>query len=137
MANVAGESNSRDEPTRPAGPRRFGPEERRAARRYDLSLPIVVRATPPEQFEPLHGTTRNISARGIYFVVERDFASGSILEFTFTVPAEITQGTEVFIRAQSRVLRSERTMREDDTIGTGVAVVIERFAIIQAKSGSS
>jgi hypothetical protein len=114
----------------------FGSRERRAARRYDLSLPIGVSLYPHKRSEPCHGRIRDISARGIYFITDEEFTPGAELEFTVALPVEITQGTEVSIRAHSRVLRTEER-REGDTTRTGVAAVIERIEYIRAEPARS
>ena len=110
----------------------FGSRERRAARRYDLSLPIVVRAVPHRRSEPCHGRIRDISARGIYFITDEEFTPGAELEFTVALPVGITQGADVSIHAHSRVLRAEER-REDDTTHIGVAAVIEGIESIHAE----
>lgn len=110
----------------------FGSGERRAARRYDLSLPIVVRVVQHKRSEPCHGRIRDISARGIYFITDEEFTQGAELEFTVALPVGITQGTEISIHAHSRVLRAEER-REDDTTRTGVAAVIERIDYIRTE----
>ncbi len=80
--------------------------ERRNARRYDLSLPIIVRI-PAELTDLQEGKTRDISTRGLYFVTEQDLQAGSELDITLTLPAEITHGSEVFVRAAGKVVRVE------------------------------
>ena len=114
----------------------FGSGERRAARRYGLSLPIVVRVVPHKRSEPCHGRIRDISARGIYFITDEEFTPGAELEFTVALPVGITQGTEVSIHAYSRVLRAQER-REDDTTHTGVAAVIEGIESIRAEPALS
>ena len=120
----------------PMGSPPFGSRERRAARRYDLSLPIVVRVVPHTRSEPCHGRIRDISARGIYFITDEEFTPGAELEFTVALPMEITQSTEVSMHAHSRVLRAEE-IREDDTTHTGVAAVIEGIESIRAEPALS
>jgi PilZ domain-containing protein len=120
----------------PMGSPPFGSRERRAARRYDMSLPIVVRVVPQKRSEPCHGRIRDISARGIYFITDEGFTPGAELEFTVALPVEITQGAEVSIHAHSRVLRTEER-REGDTARTGVAAVIERIEYIRAEPALS
>ena len=107
--------------------------DRRKARRYDISLPARVRPVPSEQSNARHGRTRDISTRGIYFIVDQEFLPGSELEFSITLPKEITQGASVFIHAHSRVVRAEES-REDDVPRIGVAAVIETIDIIRAES---
>jgi len=60
----------------------FGSGERRATRRYDLSLPIVVCVVPHKRSEPCHGRIQDISARGIYFITNEEFTPGAELEFS-------------------------------------------------------
>jgi c-di-GMP-binding flagellar brake protein YcgR len=110
--------------------------ERRTARRYDLSLPIIIRIPDYHQDDSQEGKTRDISTRGLYFVIEQDLEAGSELDITLTLPAEITHGTEVFVRALGKVVRVERRT-EDGTARMGVAAVIERYDIIRGQAASA
>lgn len=107
--------------------------ERRIARRYDLSLPVNVRVPISREPKPQSGRTRDISTRGVYFTVQNDLAPGTELDFTLTLPAEITRGPEVFVRAHGRVVRVDKRS-DDDHESTGVAAVIERYDIIRGES---
>ena len=120
----------------PRGSPPFVSGERRVTRRYNLSLPIVVSVFPHKRSESCHGRIRDISARGIYFITDEEFAPGAELEFTVALPVGITQGTEVSIHAHSRVLRTEER-REGDTTRTGVAAVIERIEYIRGEPALS
>jgi hypothetical protein len=86
----------------PMGSPPFGSGERRATRRYDLSLPIVVCVVPHKRSEPCHGRIRDISARGIYFITNEEFTPGAELEFSIALPVGIAQRTEVSILARSQ-----------------------------------
>lgn len=107
--------------------------ERRAARRYDLTLPITIRTAVEKLINRQEGKTRDISTRGLYFVVSQDLAAGSDLDITLTLPGEITHGTDVFVRAQGKVVRVERRL-EDGEARMGVAAVIERYDIIRGEA---
>ena len=107
--------------------------ERRTARRYDLSLPVIIRVPTERQVDSQEGKTRDISTRGLYFVIEQDLEAGSELDITLTLPAEITHGTEVFVRALGKVVRVERRM-DDGEVRMGVAAVIERYDIIRGEA---
>ena len=107
--------------------------ERRTARRYDLSLPIIIRVPTERALDTQQGKTRDISTRGLYFVVDENLAAGSELDITLTLPAEITHGTEVFVRALGKVVRVENRS-EDDDHRMGVAAVIERYDIIRGEA---
>ena len=109
--------------------------ERRTARRYDLSLPVNIRI-PVESSAVSHsGKTRDISTRGVYFLFDTDMRAGTELDLTMTLPAEVTGGTEVFIRAVGKVVRVEnRGDGVDDPQHMGVAAVIERYEIVRNES---
>ena len=109
--------------------------ERRMARRYDLSLPVNVRLPINREPGTHNGQTRDISTRGVYFMMQKDLAPGTEVDFTLTLPAEITRGTEVFVRAHGRVVRVDK--QDDDAAREtiGVAAVIERYDIIRGENG--
>ena len=104
--------------------------ERRLARRYDLTLPVSIRFSAEKLVLRHEGKTRDISTKGLYFVIERDLQAGSPLDLTLTLPAEITHGSNVFVRAQGKVVRVERRL-EDGEQRMGVAAVIERYVIVR------
>ncbi len=110
--------------------------ERRTTRRYDLSLPVIIRIPTERPVDSQEGKTRDISTRGLYFVIEQDLEAGSELDITLTLPAEITHGTEVFVRAMGKVVRVERRT-EDGTARMGVAAVIERYDIIRGEAAKA
>jgi hypothetical protein len=107
--------------------------ERRTTRRYDLSLPVIIRVSAERAVDSQEGKTRDISTRGLYFVIQQDLTTGSELDITLTLPAEITHGTEVFVRALGKVVRVERRT-EDGSARLGVAAVIERYDIIRGEA---
>jgi len=107
--------------------------ERRLARRYDLSLPVTIRLPINREPKAHNGQTRDISTRGVYFTLRNDLAPGTELDFTLTLPAEITRGTEVFVRAHGRVVRVDKRSGEDAEL-VGVAAVIERYDIIRGEA---
>jgi PilZ domain len=107
--------------------------ERRLARRYDLTLPVSIRSAVEKLVLRQDGKTRDISTKGLYFVVERDLENGSELDLTLTLPGEITHGSDVFVRAQGKVIRVERRLEEGET-RMGVAAVIERYDIVRGET---
>jgi c-di-GMP-binding flagellar brake protein YcgR len=110
--------------------------ERRTTRRYDLTLPISIRAAAERVIDRQFGRTRDISTRGLFFVIDQDMEAGSELDITLTLPAEITNGTDVFVRAQGKVVRVERRIEEGEP-RMGVAAIIERYDIIRGESGKA
>ncbi len=107
--------------------------ERRAVRRYDLSLPVIIRVPIDKETSARNGKTRDISTRGVYFTIDHDLLAGAELDITLTLPAEITRGTEVYVRAQGKVVRVERRP-EGGSERVGVAAVIERYDIIRGEA---
>ncbi len=107
--------------------------ERRMARRYDLTLPVSIRFAAENLLTKQEGRTRDISTRGLYFVVSQELQSGSELDITLTLPAEITHGTEVLVRAQAKIVRVEQRI-EDETSRMGIAAVIQRYDIIRGNT---
>ena len=106
---------------------------RRSARRYDLCLPLTAHRLVA-QAEPFTGLTENISVGGVYFTTDQKLMPGWEIDVEFTLPAEITHDTDVFIQAQGKVIR----VNEKKTEGTGrvgVATFIERYAILRAETG--
>ena len=78
------------------------------ARRYDLSLPVIIRTPVEKETSSRSGKTRDISTRGVYFTIDQDLGAGAELDITLTLPAEVTRGSEVFIRAMGKVVRVDK-----------------------------
>ena len=110
-----------------------GNTERRTNRRYDVSLPVLVRVPTEKALDSQKGKTRDISTRGLYFVMDQDPQTGSRLDLVLTLPTEVTSGTEVMVHALGRVLRVEPRM-EDGNTRMGVAAVIERYDIVRGEA---
>jgi len=110
--------------------------ERRTARRYDLTLPVSVRFAAENLVSRQQGKTRDISTRGLYFVISQDLEAGSELDITLTLPAEITHGSDVLVRAQEKVVRVERRLEEGES-RLGVAAVIDRYDIMRDETRRS
>jgi hypothetical protein len=109
--------------------------ERRTARRYDLSLPVIIRVPVENEASSRTGKTRDISTRGVYFTMDQDLGAGAELDITLTLPSEVTRGSEVFIRAMGKVVRVDKTP-DNGSARVGVAAVIERYEIIRTESST-
>ena len=111
--------------------------ERRTARRYDLSLPVNVqlpinKEAIAKEVVTHNGQTRDISTRGVYFTMQKELSPGAEVDFTLTLPTEITRGSEVLVRAHGRIVRVDK--RDDEEFkNVGVAAVIERYDIIRGE----
>lgn len=79
--------------------------DKRATRRFALRLPVSVRSG---ENEPEHqAQTRDVSARGICFYVDFAIQAGSAIDFTLTLPPEITLTESIRVRCKGRVVRVE------------------------------
>jgi hypothetical protein len=110
--------------------------ERRTTRRYNLRLPIIIRVPSEQVPDSQQGKTRDISTRGLYFVVDQNMEAGSQLDITLTLPSELTRGMEVFVRVVGKVVRVERRS-EDGNERMGVAAVIERYDFIRGEAATA
>src|SRR5271169_2369086 len=101
--------------------------ERRAARRFSMMLPLKVRFSAENGVSELQGETRDVSFRGLYFLIEAGVEAGSSIEFVLTLPQQITLAGDVHIRCYARVLRVEP---HDGR--RGIAARIERYEFLPA-----
>ena len=101
--------------------------DRRNARRFNMSLPVIVRFTHNGNIEEKIAHTRDVSFRGLYFVMDAPPEEGSSVEIVLTLPQQITLAGEVRIRCSARVLRVES--RDDSR---GVAASIDRYEFLPA-----
>jgi hypothetical protein len=79
--------------------------DKRATRRFALRLPLTVRYGDSEHEQAAQ--TRDVSARGICFYVDSAIAAGSLIDFTLTLPPEITLTESIRVRCKGRVVRVE------------------------------
>jgi hypothetical protein len=101
-------------------------EEKRATRRFALRLPLSVNYTEEASAQEA-AQTRDVSARGISFYVDSAVEAGSAIEFTLTLPPEITLTESIQVRCKGRVVRV------DGTTPTGkiaVAAVIDEYEFL-------
>jgi hypothetical protein len=80
-------------------------KDKRATRRFALRLPVTVRYGENEQEQAAQ--TRDVSARGICFYVDSAITAGSPIDFTLTLPPEITLTESIRVRCKGRVVRVE------------------------------
>jgi hypothetical protein len=116
-------------------------QERRMMRRFDMRLPAVVRLNPAEvrlntdedQKNEFHTETQNVSARGVFFYLDRPIPAGTPCEVTLTFPPHITLTDAVRVRFTARVIRVESPL-PSSRIGT--AAMIEDYEFLRS-SGST
>lgn len=104
-------------------------EDRRAARRFLMSLPVELNVPAAPEPRRASARTRDVSYRGLYFTVNRDLQAGSPIEFVLTLPKEITLSGDVRVQCAGRVVRVEKLESAGGGEGgqVGVAAVIEQY----------
>jgi len=104
-------------------------QERRMMRRFDMRLPAVVHLGGANEF---HTETQNVSARGVYFYLDRAVAAGTKLDVTLTFPPHVTLTDAVRVRFTARVIRVESPL---PSLRIGTAAMIEEYEFL--RSGGS
>ena len=97
-------------------------------RRFGIRLPALVKLTG-NGFQELLTETQNVSARGLFFYIDRPVAPGSRVEITLTLPSHITLTEAVRVRFTARALRIEPC---NGTARVGVAAVIEEYEFLRS-----
>src|SRR5512146_1781471 len=98
--------------------------EQRATRRFSLRLPVTVKFS--ETGEKL-AHTRDVSARGICFYMDASVAEGSEIDFTLTLPPEITLTESIRVQCKGKVVRVEP---QGPGGRVGIAAIIERYEFL-------
>jgi hypothetical protein len=97
----------------------FHPERRELAR-LPLQLPLRVRVSGSEQVDL--AATRDVSARGIYFLTRAQLQLGQDLECVLVLPEELTQAANpILVACRAKVLRLNKSLA-DKSIGVAVEV---------------
>ena len=112
-------------------------QERRTAPRYRLPLTVEVRCVPMgTELELLHARMEDVSAQGLYFTSDQRIAVGTRFNFSLTLPTDLTHDIDIVIDAQARVVRVVEKP-ENVVKRVGIAALIERYNIIQAKPSTT
>jgi hypothetical protein len=116
------------------------PEERRMMRRFDMRLPALVRldrtnlgGTNADQENEFQTETQNVSARGVFFYLDRPVPTGTRCEVTLTFPPHITLTDAVRVRFTARVIRVDSPL---PSLRIGTAAMIEDYEFLRS-SGST
>jgi hypothetical protein len=101
-------------------------EEKRAARRFALRIPVTVdEGVNGSKGQPAQ--IRDVSARGICFHVDSAMTQGSPIGFTLTLPPEITLTESIRVQCKGRVVRVEDGKTDGKMV---VAAVIEEYEFL-------
>jgi hypothetical protein len=117
-------------------------QERRTMRRFDMRLPAVVRLVQKNDKESIqegqrenefHTETQNVSARGVFFYLDRMLPTGTPCEVTLTFPPHITLTDAVRVRFNARVIRVESPL---PSMRIGTAAMIEDYEFLRSGGGN-
>ena len=113
--------------------------ERRAMRRFDMRLPAAVRIASQEQAE-MTTETENVSARGIFFHLQRALGVGDQVSVTLTFPPHVTLTEKVRVRFDARVIRVEPQRFPGGPVGIAAAIeayeFLRSFALEEVQEGT-
>ena len=100
-------------------------------RRFDMHLPASIRVGD-QALDVLLTETQNVSARGIFFYLDRPVPEGTRIEVTMTFPPHVTLTDPVRVRFSARVVRVEAPL---PVSRVGVAALIEEYEFLRSSSG--
>jgi len=101
-------------------------------RRFDMRLPASVRVAG-NGLRDLMTETQNVSARGVFFYLDRPLAEGARIEVTMTFPPHVTLTEPVRVRFTARVVRVE----DSQTVSNiGVAAMIEEYEFLRSNGAA-
>ena len=103
-------------------------DERRNMRRFDMRLPASVKLAGVVSDE-LMTETQNVSARGVFFYLDRSLPEGARIEVTLTFPPHVTLTDSVRVRFTARVVRVEEPLPASRV---GVAALIEEYEFLRS-----
>ena len=95
-------------------------------RRFDMRLPAIVKLERESEF---HTETQNVSARGVFFYLDRAVTAGTNLEVTLTFPPHVTLTDAVRVRFSARVIRVEDHL---PSARIGIAAMIEDYQFLRS-----
>jgi hypothetical protein len=81
--------------------------DKRAIRRFALQLPVTITGHSGESMEAT-AESRDVSSHGICFYCDTAMEPESAIEFTLTLPSEITMAEPLSVRCFGTVVRVER-----------------------------
>ena len=103
------------------------PPDRRMIRRFSMRLHASVRVSGiPSEFPT---ETENVSARGVFFYLDRWMTEGARVEVTMNFPPQVTLADPLKVRCLARVVRVQPVT----ATRTGVAAMIEEYEFVRSE----
>src|SRR4051794_23196121 len=102
------------------------PSDLRNTRRFSLKLPLSVKFAEGD-VQTVTAQTKDVSARGVFFYLNSDVAEGSPIEFTLTLPPEITLTESIRVRCTGKVVRVDQGAPGTQV---GIAAAIDQYDFV-------
>jgi hypothetical protein len=93
--------------------------EKRAIRRFALQLPVTITGESGRKIRAT-AESRDVSSHGICFFCDSEMELETPIEFTLTLPAEITMSEPLSVHCSGKVVRVER--REENRFAVAAAI---------------
>jgi len=103
--------------------------ERRAAQRFPFQIPVSIRLK--DSGTEAVGVTQDVSAKGAFLYTDMAAAEGDAVEFTLTLPPEITFAESAPVRCHGRI---SRVVPQEIGPKFGLGVTVERYEFLATKS---
>jgi PilZ domain len=97
--------------------------DQRTTRRFTLQLPLTVKMDNTGQ----DAKTKDVSARGVFFYMDSAPEQGSSIEFTLTLPPEITLTESIKVKCNGKVVRVDQPKNGGQI---GIAAAIDQYDFI-------
>jgi hypothetical protein len=92
--------------------------DQRSTRRFTLQLPLTVKVDSVDK----DAKTKDVSARGVFFYMDSAPEQGSPIEFTLTLPPEITLTESIKVKCNGKVVRVDHSMNGSGQVGIAAAI---------------
>ena len=103
--------------------------EKRAIRRFALQLPVTITGHSGESMETTT-ESRDVSSHGICFYCDTAMEPKSAIEFTLTLPSEITMSEPLSVRCFGTVVRVEPEQASEQPRRFAVAAAITNYEFL-------
>lgn len=97
--------------------------DQRTTRRFSLQLPLTIKLDD----RGLEAKTKDVSARGVFFYMDSAPQQGSPIEFTLTLPPEITLTESIKVKCTGTVVRVDHPHNGGQI---GIAAAINQYDFI-------
>src|SRR5437763_11653785 len=107
-------------------------DEKRVLPRFPLEMPVWVRL--PGSDATVHAKTRDVSASGVFFYVNCEIRQDAEIEFTMTLPPELTRTAAIHVSCKGKVVRIQT---DSETGRVGIAAAIHSYDFLAQAASSS